>query len=284
MSAPSTIATSPLGRATLGDQIRRHARTLRDKPAFVSYGADGARRVTTYRELDEGANRFASALLARGVRRGDRIAVMARNGVESVVAYFGALKVGAAFSGINVLFREAEVAAQLAHLEPAVVVAGAEFVPVVDRAREQADVPHRFLLGDATEGWESVPELLAAGDPAEPDCDVDERDLALVVYTSGTEAAPKGVMITHRNYLISTAPAWGWGLRTGTDDVWLYVMPFHTIAGIGSMTSLLMMGATLVLPASVEAGAALRMIRDEGITWPTTRRSAPTPSPPCSAA
>jgi acyl-CoA synthetase (AMP-forming)/AMP-acid ligase II len=95
---------------------------------------------------------------------------------------------------------------------------------------------------------------------------VSEADLAFVVYTSGTEAAPKGVMITQRNYLISTAPAWGWGLRTGTDDVWLYVMPFHTIAGIGSMTSLLMMGATLVLPATVEAGASLRMIRDEGIT------------------
>jgi acyl-CoA synthetase (AMP-forming)/AMP-acid ligase II len=266
MTDPTAIASSPLGRATLGDQLRRHARTLRDKPAFVSYDAEGARRITTYRELDERANRFASALLARGVHRGDRIAVMARNGVESVVAYFGALKVGAAFSGINVLFREAEVAAQLAHLEPAVVVAGQEFVPLVDRVREQVAVPNWFVLGDATEGWESVPELLAAGDPGEPDCDVSETDLALVVYTSGTEAAPKGVMITHRNYLISTAPAWGWGLRTGTDDVWLYVMPFHTIAGIGSMTSLLLMGATLVLPATVEAGASLAMIRDEGIT------------------
>src|SRR3954453_10978337 len=152
MSAPSTIATSPLGRATLGDQLRRHARTLRDKPAFVSYGADGARRVTTYRELDEGANRFASALLARGVRRGDRIAVMARNGVESVVAYFGALKVGAAFSGINVLFREGEIAAQVAHLEPAVVVVGAEFVPVVDRVREQVAVPHGSGIGEAARG------------------------------------------------------------------------------------------------------------------------------------
>ena len=70
MNAASTIATTPLGRATLGDQLRRHARTLRDKPAFVSYGIDGARRVTTYRELDEQANRFASALLAHGVRRG----------------------------------------------------------------------------------------------------------------------------------------------------------------------------------------------------------------------
>jgi acyl-CoA synthetase (AMP-forming)/AMP-acid ligase II len=266
MTDAPTIATSPLGRATLGDQLRRHARTLRDKPAFVSYGSDGARRTTTYRELDERANRFASALLAHGVRRGDRVAVMARNGVESVVAYFGALKVGAAFSGINVLFRDAEVAGQLTHLEPAVVVAGAEFVPTIDRVRDQVAVANWFVFGDAVDGWESVSELLAAGDPGEPDCEVSEEDLALVVYTSGTEAAPKGVMITHRNYLISTAPAWGWGLRTGTDDVWLYVMPFHTIAGIGSMTSLLMMGATLVLPATIEAGASLAMIRDEGIT------------------
>lgn len=266
MTDLSAIVSSPLGRATLGDQLRRHARTLRNKPAFVSYGADGTRRVTTYRELDEGANRFASTLRAHGVRRGDRIAVMARNGVESVVAYFGALKVGAAFSGINVLLHETEVGQQLSHLEPAVVVVGAEFVPIVDALRDQVAVPNWFVFGDAADGWESVADLVAAGDPGEPDCDVDEHDLALVVYTSGTEAAPKGVMITHRNYLISTAPAWGWGLRTGTDDVWLYVMPFHTIAGIGSLTSLLMMGATLVLPASIEAGAVLQMIRDEGIT------------------
>lgn len=266
MTSLPAIASSPLGRATLGDQLRRHGRTLRDKPAFVTYGADGARQVTTYRELDERANRFASVLLTHGVGRGDRVAVMARNGVDSVVAYFGALKVGAAFSGINPLFRDAEIAGQLSHLEPAVVVASTEFAPTMDRIRGQLAVPNWFVLGDAADGWASVPALLAAGDPGEPDCEVTEEDLALVVYTSGTEAAPKGVMITHRNYLISTAPAWGWGLRTGTDDVWLYVMPFHTIAGIGSLTSLLMMGATLVLPASVEAGSALRMIRDEGIT------------------
>ena len=141
-------------------------RTLRDKPAFVSYDAEGARRITTYRELDERANRFASALLARGVHRGDRIAVMARNGVESVVAYFGALKVGAAFSGINVLFREAEVAAQLAHLEPAVVVAGQEFVPLVDRVREQVAVPNWFVLGDATEGGSRCRSCWPPGTPA----------------------------------------------------------------------------------------------------------------------
>lgn len=259
---------APLGRATLGDQLRRHARSSGSKPAFISYDATGTRRVCTYRELDERANRFAHVLLSHGVARGDRVAVMARNSVQTVVAYYGALKVGAAYSGISVLFGEREVAQQLTHLEPAVVVADTEFTSVVDRTHTEGPIPYLIAVGtgETSDGWQHFEDLMTASDPGEPDCDVDENDLAMIVYTSGTEAAPKGVMITHRNYLISTAPAWSSGLRTQPDDVWLYVMPFHTIAGIGSMTTLTMMGATLVLPASTEAGASLQMIRDEKIT------------------
>ncbi|OPX06456.1 fatty acid--CoA ligase family protein, partial [Gordonia sp. i37] len=66
--------------------------------------------------------------------------------------------------------------------------------------------------------------------------------------------------------LISTAPAYTWGLRCLPDDVWLYVMPFHTIAGIGSLTSLTLLGATLVLPDSIEPGKSLSIIRDERIS------------------
>ena len=105
-SALTQDQRSLLGRATIGDQLRRHAQTLRDKPAIVSYTPDGSRHVTSYAELDQRANRFAHALLSLGVGRGDRVAVMARNRVETVVAYYGALKIGAAFSGISVLFGE----------------------------------------------------------------------------------------------------------------------------------------------------------------------------------
>jgi acyl-CoA synthetase (AMP-forming)/AMP-acid ligase II len=263
----NTIASTPLGRATLGDQLRRHARTLAGKAAFISYNAAGDREVCTYAELNERANRCANALRALGVVRGDRIAVMARNHVDTVVAYYGALKVGASYSGINVMFGETEVAQQLSHLEPSAVLVGADFTHVVDRVRATAPVDLHIAFGDAPgHGWASFDALLAEASPEEPDCEVDEHDLAMIVYTSGTEAAPKGVMITHRNYLISTGPAWSWGLRTQPDDIWLYVMPFHTIAGIGSMTTLTMMGATLVMPATTEAGASLAMIRDEKIT------------------
>ncbi|ORM25978.1 AMP-binding protein [Williamsia sp. 1135] len=263
----NAIHTTALGRATLGDQLRRHARTLPTKPAFISYDTSGVRDVCTYAELDQRANRCANALLALGVGRGDRVAVIARNHVDTVVAYYGALKIGAAYSGINVMFGATEVHQQLSHLEPTVVLAGAEFTAVVDAVRGDLAIDHHLVFGgEGVDGWMSFDEQLRNADPVEPDCEVDEHDLAMIVYTSGTEAAPKGVMITHRNYLISTGPAWSWGLRTQPDDIWLYVMPFHTIAGIGSMTTLTMMGATLVLPATTEAGASLRMIRDEKIS------------------
>jgi acyl-CoA synthetase (AMP-forming)/AMP-acid ligase II len=268
MSLAAPIHESQLGRATLGDQLRRRALSVPDKPAFVTYDESGGRRVTSYGVLNEHANRFAHALLDLGVQRGDRVAVMGRNRVETAITYYGALKVGAAYSGINAMFGPSEVAAQLQHLRPHVVVAGDEFTGLLDDVRAPTPEVRYIATGPATagSGWHSLQQLLEAGSATEPDCAVTENDLAMIVYTSGTEAEPKGVMITHRNYLISTSPAWSWGLRVQPDDVWLYVMPFHTIAGIGSMTTLTTMGATLVLPSPTDAGTSLRLIRDERIT------------------
>lgn len=261
MSLLPEVHRRPVGRATIGDQLRRHARTQGARVAVVSFGG-GERRETTYGELDRQANAIAHHLLAVGVGRGDRVAVMARNAVEVIAVYYGVLKAGAAFTGINVLHGAAEVAGQLEHAEPAVVVAGAEYVELLDGVVGTGT--GRLVLGEAP-GWTGLADVLA-GPTDEPEVDVDEHDLAMLVYTSGTESTPKGVMIPHRNYLISTAPAWSWGLRTGPDDTWLFAMPFFTIAGLGSMTTLTMMGATLVLPDSLDPARALHLVAAERVT------------------
>lgn len=256
-----------LGRATLGDQLRRHGATQPDKVAFVLANADGTRASITYSDLDRMANRAARMLLALGVCRGDRVAVLSRNRIETVATYYGALKIGAVFTGVNPLFRPEEVRQQLLHAEPRVVCTSGEFLDTVTEAA--AGLQLHVVDFDGTAGGSGASgyaELTAATDDTDPESDVDELDVAMLVYTSGTEAAPKGVLIQHRNYLISTAPAWSWGLRTGPDDVWLFVMPFHTIAGLGSMTTLTMMGATLVLPAGTDPASSLAIIRDEKIT------------------
>jgi acyl-CoA synthetase (AMP-forming)/AMP-acid ligase II len=254
----------PIGRATLGDQLRRHAVNQPDKPAFVTYDGQGHRQAVTYLELDRRANRAAHALAALGVARGDRVAVMSPNTVDVVAAYYGTLKLGAAFSGVNPALGAGEVRGQLEHAEPRVLLAADRCVAVAGEAVDGLDI--RLLGLDGGSGADSFAALCAQSPETEPDAEVDELDVAMLVYTSGTEAAPKGVLIPHRNYLISTAPAWSWGLRTGPDDVWLFVMPFHTIAGLGSMTTLTVMGATLVLPSTTDAGSSLRYLRDEQVT------------------
>ena len=247
-----------LGRATIGDQLRRHARTQPGKLAIIAYGADGSRTETTYGDLNARANRFANLFLARGIGRGDRVASMARNSANVVAAYYGALKIGAAFTGVNTLYREAEIGHQLRHSRASLVLTEAEFEKRVGAA----------LPSEAEQlGYGAEIEALLADQPVcEPEAQLDENDVALIVYTSGTEAAPKGVLIPHRNYLASTAPAWGWGLETGPNDTWLFVMPFHTIAGLGSMTSLTIMGSTLVLPATVDPASVLENIAREKVT------------------
>jgi acyl-CoA synthetase (AMP-forming)/AMP-acid ligase II len=148
---------SRVGRATIGDQLRRHARTQPDKIAVVAYAP--ARSEVTYGELDRLANRYAHLLQARGVGRGDVVSAMGRNSVAMIAAYYGALKVGAAFSAVNFLLGAREIGEQLAHAEPAVVLADAEFG---DRLGEAGADP--VVLG---------PDLLAGLPDTEPDADVD---------------------------------------------------------------------------------------------------------------
>ncbi|HEV7470772.1 MAG: Long-chain-fatty-acid-CoA ligase [Pseudonocardia sp.] len=260
LAGPSELAEqyrTPLGRATIGDQLRRHARTKPAAVAVVGHAPDGTRTATTYAQLDARANRFAHVLRGLGVGRGDVVASMARNSVDVVAAYYGVLKLGAAFTGVSPMYRAPEVGHQLGHAEPRVVLVDEEFREVVG-----------VVLPDGTRllTYPEIDALLAEALDTEPEADVDEHDVAMIVYTSGTEAAPKGVLIPHRNYLISTAPAWSWGLRTGPDDTWLFVMPFHTIAGLGSITTLTLMGATLVLPATTDPARSLEIIAGERVT------------------
>lgn len=267
MTDLSPLHRTPLGRATIGDQLRRHAANGPHRPAIVSYGADGTRSACTYGELDRRANQLAHALVEHGVVRGDRIAVMSPNCVETVITYYGALKAGACYTGVNVMFGGAEILQQLQHAEPTVLVIAEQFVEIVSTVLDDAPDVTVLVLTDEAEvgGFASWASWLDGRPETEPDVEVTENDLALIVYTSGTEAAPKGVMIPHRNYMISTTPSWTWGLNVTRDDSWLFVMPFYTIAGIGCLTSLTLIGATLVLPHTLEPGKALEIIRDEKI-------------------
>jgi acyl-CoA synthetase (AMP-forming)/AMP-acid ligase II len=258
-------------RATLGDQLRRHSQHQPSKAAVIFYRPDGSREEISYRELNERANAVADRLASMGVGRGDRVAMMSRNSPDYVVAWYASLKLGAAFTGVNFTFTDKEITYQINHAAPKVMV-----VEDVFREKFEAAVPNLSsapvkvvsdTIGSTADGsWLRFSDLVTQGDRREVERDVHEEDIAMLVYTSGTEAFPKGVMIPHRNYIASTTPAWSYALDIRMEDRWLFLMPFHTIAGLGSMTTLTQIGATLILAHTVDAAMAVKVIADEKVT------------------
>lgn len=216
----------PARRSVLGDQLRRNAQHHPDAEAFVALNP---RRALTYAELNAAANRQANALLARGIGRGDVVALLGTNSIELFTVVWGALKAGAAVTTINPGFTEREREYQIKHSRAKLV----------------------------------IEEALPGDDESEPDIELSDEDLALIPYTSGTTALPKAVMLAHRSYTAATVPAYraAFGFRPGAR--FYYIMPLHTMAGLGTQVSLIANGATVVLP---NAEPPLSVIVSERIT------------------
>jgi acyl-CoA synthetase (AMP-forming)/AMP-acid ligase II len=261
-----------VGRATIGDQLRRHGQHTPEKPAIIFYYADGRRQIFTYSALNARVNRFAHALRDLGVRRGDVVSVLSRNSPDYITAWYACLKLGASLSSLNFTFTEREISYQAGHCEPKVLIVEDLFADRIAAMADKLTSVRAIIVSDmsgkaAPENWPRFSDLVAESLPAsEPESDVCELDVAMIQYTSGTEAFPKGVMITHRNYLISTTPAWMAALGLKPADIWLFVMPFFTIAGLGSMTSLTILGATIILVQTIDPAQALRIIAEERVT------------------
>jgi acyl-CoA synthetase (AMP-forming)/AMP-acid ligase II len=257
----------PARRALLGDQLRRNAARLDAQEAIVAI-EDGARRAVSYAELNAAANRFANALLERGIGRGDVVALLGRSSPELLIAFWGAVKAGAAVTGVNPTFTSGELHHQLAHSAAAAIVADLQPAGKVDALEQPLPALRLRLVADAcaSPGWEAFGAWLAAASDAEPELILHEDDPALIPYTSGTTARAKAVVLTHRNYLASTIPAYAAALGFREGDRFYYVMPLHTIAGLGTQVSLLSVGATVVLPGAQGAAAALATLARERIT------------------
>jgi len=186
-----------IGRVAIGDLLRKSARRFGDRIALT----DGARQVS-YAELERDANRFANYLVGRGLAPGTKIATICNNSVEFVKALFGIHRAGLVWVPINTMLGPADVDYILGHAE-------AKFALVDDNlyaAPERRAVLDKLgvaaigvdLTGKAASlGLPSFVQLIEGQSEIEPEIAFDERDLAMIIYTSGTTSRPKGAMHCH---------------------------------------------------------------------------------------
>ena len=229
-----------------------------------------------YRDLDRIVARWAAALLAAGVARGDRVASLTPPSTEWLAVMLATTEIGAVWTGYHPRYRLPEFRHVTGLAEPSVLIAfrrihGRDYAgELTVLMREHPSVRRVVTLDEPLEGGGTADEFLAAGAtvPAQ-DLErtrraVDLDDTAVLIFTSGTTGRPKAAMITHRALLTGAAVE---------NEHWpmdrprvLHMMPVNHIAGVG-MTGVfgLYAGGTLVFQDRFDAGDLLRLLEEERI-------------------
>ncbi len=229
----------------------------------------------TWAETYARCRRMASALAARGVRRGDTVAIMAPNTPAMVEAHFGVPMLGAVLCAINVRLDAETVAFILAHSEARVLLTDREFAPIMGMALAMMPVDVRPYVVDIDDplappgehvGDIEYEAFLAGGDPAfDWSMPGDEWDAIALNYTSGTTGNPKGVVYHHRGaYLNAVGNAMTWGMAQ--HPVYLWTLPMFHCNGWCFPWTLAAMAGTNVCLRRVEAGAILDAMDRSGVT------------------
>jgi fatty-acyl-CoA synthase len=232
----------------------------------------GERRYS-WREALERCRRLASALLARGIGRGDTVALMAPNIPEAFEAHFGVPMARAVLNALNIRLDPGTIAFILKHGEAKVLITDTEFAPVIGEALAQLeqkpiviDIIDAMGPGGERLGEMNYEALLATGDPACSEVTPqDEWEAIALNYTSGTTGNPKGVVYHHRGaYLNALGNVLVWGMRQ--HPVYLWTLPMFHCNGWCFPWTITAMAGTHVCLRRVEAAAIYEAIAREGVT------------------
>ncbi|MBR3692719.1 MAG: acyl--CoA ligase, partial [Clostridia bacterium] len=225
------------------------------------------RREMTWREFDIRANRFANLLLTRGVKKGDKVAILLMNCLEWLPIYFGVLKCGALAVPMNYRYTADEIKYCLDLSDASVLVFGPEFVGRVEQISDRLpNIRHMFYVGKDlppfADSYDTLTTYCSSTPPAVP---LTDDDYAAIYFSSGTTGFPKAILHDHRALVSSCMTEQKHHGQT-KDDVFLCIPPlYHTGAKMHWFGSLLV-GAKSVLLRGVSPEWVLRCVSDEGCT------------------
>lgn len=209
----------------------------------------------TYGEVDAASARYAAALASCGVRRGDRVAVQVEKSPEALFLYLGCLRAGAAFLPLNTAYTLVELDYFLRDAEPAVLVGRQEQANALTTLAGACGVARVETLGADGNGSKST--LADAQSAGWTDVECGPRDLATILYTSGTTGRSKGAMLSHEN-LRSNAQALVETWRFTAADVLIHALPIFHAHGLFVATNVtLMAGAEMIFLPRFDPGEVL---------------------------
>ena len=230
---------------TLFDVIERNARLHGERLAFV---ADGER--LSHREYALRVERLAAALAGIGLVAGERVAVLAQNCLAYVDLYGAAARLGLILVPVNWRLSAEEIAYVITDTTPKAIVAGAEYLPIIEGARDRFPFVERcFSLGAASGAFGALEDLARAGAATgAPVADVTGDSGFVIIHTAAVGGRPRGALLSHAGLLAANLQLAGrWNLAE--QDVHRGALPLFHVSGLGLMLAVQQAGgATVVLP------------------------------------
>ena len=261
----------PLLGETIGENLERTAAAHPDREVIVS----AHQRIRmTYAEFDREVDQVARALLATGLRTGDRVGIWSPNRVEWALVQYATAKAGIVLVNINPAYRTHELVYALNQSSCRMLIAAArmktsDYVAMTGEARPRLPTLESAVFFD-TPSWEELLERAGETDPEqlwEASAGLDSSDAINIQYTSGTTGFPKGATLSHHNILNNGYfVGEGCGI-TAEDRICVPVPYYHCFGMVMGNLAATSHGACVVLPAeSFDPAATLQAVQDERCT------------------
>ncbi|HYD62168.1 MAG TPA: AMP-binding protein [Noviherbaspirillum sp.] len=256
---------TPLAAGTVGELLSTATARHGDRTAYIYEGKRYA-----FREIEAAAAAFSGRLAGLGIGKGDRIAVIALNQIEWVIAFFAAARIGAVIVGLNVRYRETELDYMLGDSMAKAVISLPEYgdfnynAYFAGRQDKLPHLRHHLYLGAPGEpgatGFPADMDTREEQAASTPSVSVSTDDLLMIIYTSGTTGMPKGAGLSHRSALLS-AHAQARHIRANPDDLIQLANPLNHVGGItcGILTFLIGGGCCELVPV-FKADTVLEMM------------------------
>jgi fatty-acyl-CoA synthase len=256
----------------IGDYLGRREIYSPDTIAVFDAGKEQELRLT-YRQWNERVNRLANWLQhCAGVSKGDRVAILARDGIEHLDCLYACGKLGAIHTALNWRLHWRETAALIKDTQPKALLYSEQFshdVAAISQASGSepwAIQHHIHLEGSGIDGSHLYDDVLAVSEATPVTCEsLDKEDIACLLFTGGTTGLPKGAQISHRQI--------SWNVLNTVihdlhhDDVYLNVFPlFHAGGLFAYMSSQVIFGNTTVLTRQFDPAQVLDLIQRERVT------------------